>query len=49
VLVAHGVSADFEGEDLAIADDVAERDTFRGFNGFDGLAGGDAAEQGKAV
>ena len=48
VLVAHGVATDFEGEDLAVADDVAERDGFGGFDGLDGLAGGDAAEQRQA-
>ena len=47
VLVAHGVAADFESEDLAVADDVVEGDAFGGFDGFDGLAGGDAAEQGR--
>ena len=49
VLVAHGVAADFEGEDLAVADDVVEGDALGGFDGFDGLAGGDAAEQREAV
>ena len=45
VLVAHGVAAHLEGEDLAVADDVRERDAFGGFDGFDGLAGGDAAHE----
>lgn len=49
MFVAHGVAADFEGEDLTVADDVAEGDTFGGFDGFDGLAGGDASEEGEAV
>jgi hypothetical protein len=49
VFVAHGVAAHLEGEDLAIADDVGEGDTFRGFDGFDGLASCDAAEEGKPV
>lgn len=49
VLVAHGVATDFEGEDLAIADDVAERDAFSGFDRLNGLACGDASEQGKAL
>jgi len=46
VFVAHGVAADFEGVDLAVADDVAERDGLGGFDGLYGFAGGDAAEQG---
>ena len=49
VLVAHGVSADLEGEDLAVADDVAEGDGLGGLDGLDGLAGGDAAEEWEAV
>ena len=44
VLVAHGVSADLEGEDFAVADDVRERDALGGFNGLDGLAGSDATQ-----
>lgn len=48
VLVTHGVAADLEGEDFAVADDVAEGDAFRGFDGFDGLAGGDAAQERQA-
>jgi len=49
VLVAHGVAAYFKGEDLAVADDVGEGDALRGFDGFDGLAGGDAAHEGQAI
>ena len=49
VLVAHGFAADLEGEDFAVADDVAEGDGLRGFGGFDGQAGGDAAHEGQAV
>jgi hypothetical protein len=49
VFVAHGVAANLEGEDLAVADDVAEGDAFSGFNGLDGLAGGDAAEQRETI
>jgi hypothetical protein len=49
VLVAHGVAADFEGEDFAVADDVGERDAFRGFDGFDGLAGSDSAHERQSV
>ena len=49
VLVAHGVAADFEGEDLAVADDVAQRDALGGLDGFDRLSGGDAAQQGQAI
>lgn len=49
VFVAHGIALDFEGEDLAGANDVAEGDGFGGFDSFDGLAGGDAAEQGQAL
>ena len=49
VLVAHGVAADLEGEDLAVADDVAEGDALGGLDGLDGLAGGDAAQQGEAI
>jgi len=49
VLVAHGVAADFQSEDFAVADNVAERDALGGFDGFYRLAGGDAAEQWEAV
>ena len=49
VFVAHGVALDFEGVDLAAANYVAQRDCFGGFDGFDGLTGGDAAEEWKAV
>ena len=49
MLVAHGVAADFEGEDLAVADDVVEGDAFGGLDGFDRLACGDAAHHGDAV
>ena len=49
MFVAHGVAADLEGEDLAIADDVVEGDAFRCLDGFDGLSGGDAAHHGDAV
>ena len=49
VLVAHGVAAHFKGEDLAVADDVRQRDALCGFDGFDGLAGCDAAHERKAV
>ena len=37
VLVAHGVAADFKGEDFAVADDVRQGDALGGLNGFDGL------------
>ena len=43
VLVAHRVAADFEGEDFAVADDVAEGDAFGGFDGLYGLTCSDAA------
>ncbi len=49
VLVAHGVAANLEGEDFAVADDVGERDAFRGFDGFDWLASGDSAHEGQAI
>lgn len=49
VLVAHGVATDFEGEDLAVADDVGERDAFRGLNSLDWLAGGDSTHEGEAI
>jgi hypothetical protein len=49
VLVAHGVTADFEGEDFTVADDVVERDALCCFDGFYRPAGGDAAKQGKTV
>ncbi len=49
VFVAHGVAADLEGEDFAVADDVIQRDALRGFNGFDGLAGSDATQQRKTI
>ncbi len=49
VLVAHGVAADLKGEDFAVADDVVEGDALGGFDGFDGLAGGDAAKEREAV
>jgi hypothetical protein len=43
VFIAHRIAAHLEGEDLAVANDVAEGDAFGSLNGFDGLAGGDAA------
>src|SRR5882757_861527 len=49
VLVTHGVAADLEGEDLTVADDVAERDALGGFNGFDRAASGDAAKKWKTI
>jgi hypothetical protein len=49
VLVAHGVAANFKGEDLAIADDIAEGDAFGGFDGLNRPAGCDAAEEGEAI
>ena len=49
MLVAHGVAAYFEGEDLTIANDVGERDTLSGFDGFYWLAGCDAAQERKAI
>jgi hypothetical protein len=49
MLVAHGVAAYFEGEDLAVADDVREGDALRRFDGLYGLAGGDAAQEWQAV
>lgn len=49
VLIAHGVATDLEGEDLTVADDVAERDALCAFNGFYGFAGGDAAQEGQSV
>lgn len=49
MLVAHGVAPYLQGEDLAVADDVVERDTLCRFNGFHWLACGDAAEQREAV
>ncbi|MCU1250910.1 MAG: hypothetical protein JWQ49_3939 [Edaphobacter sp.] len=49
VLIAHGVAAYFEGEDLPVADDVRQRDALRGFDGFHGLAGCDAAQKRKAI
>ena len=45
MLIPHGVATDFEGEDLAVAEDIAEGDGLCGFNGFYGLSGGDAPEQ----
>ena len=49
MLVAHGVAADLEGEDFAIANDVVERDAFGGLDGFDWLACGDTSEQREAI
>ena len=49
VLVAHGVAAYFEGEDLAIANDVGEGDALCGFDGFYGLASGDSAHERQAI
>lgn len=49
VLVAHRVAANFKCEDLAVADDIAERDAFRCFNGFDWLACSDAPHQWETV
>ncbi len=49
VLIAHGVAANLEGEDFAVADDVVQRDTLGGFNGFDRATGGDAAQKRKTI
>lgn len=49
MLVAHGIATDFEGEDFTVADDVVEGDALCSFNGFNGLAGGDASQKGKAI
>jgi len=49
VLVAHGVAADLKGEDLAVADDVAERDALGGLDGLDWPAGSDAAQQRETI
>jgi len=49
VLVAHGLAADLEGEDVAIADNVGQRNGLGVFNGFDGITGGNAAGQDQAV
>jgi len=46
VLVAHGVAAYFEGEDLAVAM-MSDRRCSPGFDGLDGLAGCDAAISGR--
>ena len=48
MLVAHGVAADLKGEDLAVADNVTQRDALCGLNGFNWLSGGDAAQQRQA-
>jgi len=49
MLVAHGIAADLEGEDLTVADYVAKRDALCGFDGFDRLAGGDAAQERQTI
>lgn len=49
VLIAHGVASYLEGEDFAIANDVREGDALCALDCFDGLAGGDAAEQRQTV
>ncbi len=49
VFVAHGVAADLEGEDVAVADDVVEGDALGVFDGLDGMAGGDASHEGEPV
>jgi len=49
VLVAHGVTANFEGKDLAVADDVTEGDAFSGLDCFNRLACGDATEQRETI
>jgi hypothetical protein len=49
VLIPHGVAANLEGEDLAIADDVGERDAFGGLDGLYRLASCNAAEEGETV
>ncbi len=49
VLVAHGLAADLEGEDVAIADDVGQGDGLGNLDGFDGIAGGDASGEGEAI
>jgi hypothetical protein len=49
VLVAHGVAADFEGEDVAVADDVVQRNGLGRLGSFYRHAGGDAAGEDDAV
>ena len=47
VFVAHGVTADLKGEDIAVADHVVERDALLRLHGFNREAGGDAAGKGE--
>ena len=47
VLVAHGVSTHLEGEDIAVADDVVQRDGFGRLDCFDRQTGGNSASEGK--
>ena len=49
VLVAHGVAADFECEDIFIAHDVVQRDTLGVLDSLDRQTGGDAAHKGQAL
>jgi len=49
VLVPHGISADFEGINLTVANDIAEGDGFCMLDGFNGFAGSDAAHEGETV
>ena len=48
VLIAHGISADFKGEDIAVSDDIVERDGLRGFRGLNWQASGDATGERQA-
>lgn len=49
VLIAHGITTDFQGKDFAVADNVSERDALCSFNGFYGLPCGNTAEERQAI
>jgi hypothetical protein len=49
VLVAHGIAADFEGEHVAVADNVVKGNCFWILHGFNGHAGCDSACEQESV
>ena len=49
MFVTHGITADFEGKDLTITDNVREGDAFGSFDGLDRLTGRYATQKRETV
>ena len=43
VVIAHGLSAHLQDENVTVADNIAQGDAFRDFGGFYGITGSDAS------